>query len=128
MATNILALPLVAMTVDTVNNEDWIDTVTFLVDDGTENPPPLDLTGINFQMEVRPKLEGAEVVIDASTANGELAMGDYPNIGTLIIHVDNSKMRLLRVGQYVGDILANDDSYTRTAIQFTLNVAEGSTR
>jgi hypothetical protein len=128
MTTNILALPLVQMTVNTVNNEDWIDTVTYLVDDGTTNPPPLDLTGIHFQMEVRHKIDDAEVVIEASTDDGRLAIGDYPNYGTLIIQVDDSKMRTLRVGSYVGDILATDETYTRTAIQFTLNVDEGSTR
>jgi hypothetical protein len=58
MPTNILALPLVQLEVETGNNEDWIDSILFLVaPDDPDNPPPtapqLDLRGIDFEMEIR---------------------------------------------------------------------------
>jgi hypothetical protein len=80
-ATNLLAMPLVVMSVSTGTNEDWIDSILFLVDDGgdvQESFPQLDLTGIEFNMEVRRRAPDNEVVLRGSTKDGSLSIGD-PN-------------------------------------------------
>ena len=57
MATNILALPLAHITIEVANNEDWIDSLVFMV---IQSGPPLeqlDLSGIAFTMHPRRRPE-----------------------------------------------------------------------
>ena len=51
MATNLLAMPLVQLVVETGNNEDWVDSLKYVVDE--EDPDvQLDIREINFFMEI----------------------------------------------------------------------------
>lgn len=131
MTTNILALPLAAMVITTGTNEDWIDSMLFLVADGSGDPtlyPQLDLRGIHFQMMIRHHVDDVEVQIEASTTDGLLKLGDYPNYGYLIIAIDNDIMKERPPGAYVGDIVASDETFTRRVVTFDLNLVEGVTR
>jgi hypothetical protein len=126
MTTSILALPLAAAEIETGTNEDWIDSLLYLV--GDETGPQLDLRGIRFDMEIRHRAPDAEVVLTASTADGRIKIGEYPNFGYLIINVDNSEMLTKRPGEYVGDIVASDDTYTRRTVTIDLTLIQGITR
>jgi hypothetical protein len=128
MATNILALPLVRLTVETGTNEDWIDTLKYVVDDGSPDPPQLDLRGIRFRMEVRRRPEDHEVIISASTDDGTLTIGTSPDYGVLIFNIPDDIMKLKKAGVYVGDVLASDETFARVAIQIDLTVVEGITK
>lgn len=133
-ATNILALPLVQAVIDTGNNEDWVDTIQWLVDNGSSDPstmPQLDLRGLEFQMEIRRMTADAEVIIEASTWEGTLGIGAPPNYGFLIIYVPlASVMQYKEPGSYVGDIIAIDPTapFTRVCVQIELTIVQGVTR
>lgn len=127
--TQILSLPVVALTIQTGNNEDWIDAIKFVVDDGTDDPTEqLDLRGMSFEMEIRSNAESHEVVIAGSTEDGRLMIGEYPDFGFLIIAIEDDVMRTKRAGGYIGDIVARDSDYTRRCITFDLIVIEGVTK
>jgi hypothetical protein len=129
--TNLLAMPLVTMQVLTGTNEDWIDSIKYVVDDGGDDPelfPQLDLTGIVFEMEVRRQATDNEVVLRGSMADGTLAIGDPPNFGFLLINIDHEQMKVLRAGNYVGDIIGKDEDVIRRCVVFDLEVALGVTR
>ena len=130
MATNILAIPLVSITAQTSNNEDWIDAIKYLVlgAGAEETWPQLDLRGILFEMELRRRADDHEVVISATTDDGTLLIGGPPDYGYLIINVPAAHMKLLNDGSYVGDIVARADDHARVAVQITLTVAEGITK
>jgi hypothetical protein len=124
--TNLLAMPLVQMSVLTGNNEDWIDSILYTVD--VIDAPQLDLRGIRFDMEVRRQAPANEVVIRASTENATLAVGEPPNWGYLLINVPHDKMKIQSVGSYVADVIGTDEQYQRVVIQMTLEIVEGITR
>ena len=127
--SNLLAMPLVSMTVVTATNEDWVDSIMYLVDDGSGNPTlPLDLTGIMFTMEVRRQPPDNEVVIRASTLDGTLAIGAPPNVNYLLINIDHDIMKQLNAGSYTGDIVGQDDISVRRCIVLDLEIALGITR
>jgi hypothetical protein len=133
MATNILALPLAQMQVETGNNEDWIDSILYQVDpnDPLVLPadwPQLDLRGINFQMEIRHSPEDHEVIIEASTKDGTLAIGAPPNFGFLLINVPIHEMKAKFAGSYVGDITATVGDIVRVIVQMDLTILEGVTK
>ena len=131
MPTQILALPLATMSIKTGTNEDWFETLKYVVDDGSENVegmPQLDLRGIVFTMEIRRQAPDHEVVLSASTLDKRIVIGSPPDYGFLLVRIDNDVMKLIRAGGYVGDIVASDDQFTRVAIQFDLTLVEGITR
>lgn len=130
VTTNLLALPLLTLSIETGNSEDWIESVKYIVDTGDtdENKPQVDLRGIDFEMEVRRSSKGHEVVINASSEDGSIAIGEPPDFGYLIINVGFNEMRQLQAGQYVGDIRGKDDKYTRIVIQIELTIFDGITR
>lgn len=129
--TQILALPLVKMTIVTGNNEDWIDTFVFMIED--EYGPQLDLRGMDFDMYIRRRAGEHEVILHASTdrnstADGNLAIGAPPNVGYLIIYVPLAIMQYKFVGSYVGDIVARDDMFDRRCVDIDFSIVEGVTR
>jgi hypothetical protein len=124
--TNLLAMPLVSMQVNTGNNEDWVDSILYTVD--VTGAPQLDLRGIAFEMEVRRQPPDNEVVIRASTDDGTLAIGDPPNFGYLLISIPHDKMKIQGVGNYVADIVGIDAQHQRTVVQMTILIFEGLTR
>ena len=70
LTTNLLAMPQLVLTVTTGTNEDWIDSILYLVDMGGDDQstfPQLDIHGIEFLMEVRRRTSDNEVVFRAST-------------------------------------------------------------
>ena len=130
VTTNLLALPLVALTIETANSEDWIESIKYVVDTGDlpENLPQVDLRGIEFQMEVRRTAPSHEVVITATSEDGSIAVGEPPDFGYIIINVGFAEMKMLQAGSYVADIRGKDDKYTRVCIQIALTVFDGITR
>ena len=131
MATNILALPLVQILVSTGNNEDWIDSLKYAVEQsvGTiDDWPQVDLRGIDFEMEIRRLAESHEVIVNANSKDGTLAIGAPPNFGFLLIHVPYSEMKEKSSGSYVGDIRATADGNERIIVQIELDIFEGVTK
>lgn len=122
-------MPLVTMTVITGTNEDWVDSIKYLVA-GDEFPelPQLDLTGIAFLMEVRRTAPDTEVVLRASTEDGTLGIGAPPNFGYLMINIDHESMKIIRPGKYVADIVGQDDITVRRCVVVDLEVVFGITR
>ncbi len=130
VTTNLLALPLLSLTIETGNSEDWIESIKYIVDtgDSDENKPQVDLRGIDFEMEIRRSSKGHEVVINASSDDGSIAIGEPPDFGYLIINVGFAEMQQMQAGQYIGDIRGKDDRYTRICIQINLTIFDGITR
>lgn len=127
--SNLLAIPLVQLTVVTGNNEDWVDSIKFVIGTGSEpDPPQLDIRGIIFEMEVRREADDPEVVLGATTANNTLMVGSPPDVGYLIINIPYDDMRGMRAGPYVADIVGRDDFHTRVIIQIDLTITEGVTK
>jgi|SRR6187431_449103 hypothetical protein len=126
--TNLLAMPLAILKVETGTNEDWIDSLKYVVDTGEDDPPQLDLRGIAFEMEVRRRPEDHEVVISASTADGTLAIGDAPDFGFLLINIDKTVMEQQKANEYVADIVGIDVEFRRVVVQIDLTIFEGITR
>ena len=130
--SNLLAMPLVTLSVITGNNEDWISSVKYVVDDGSgvpaEDLPQFDLSGINFNMEVRRQAEDHEVVIRASSVNGEIAIGEPPDFGYLLINVPYEKVKNLNAQKYVADIVGIDEISQRRVLIINIDLAQGITR
>jgi hypothetical protein len=126
--TNILAMPLVELTIESSNNEDWIDSIVYLVDTGDPVPPELDIRGIIFEMEIRRSATEHEVVLVASTANGTLLVGTPPEVGHLLFNIPVTHVGALSANVYVGDIVARDSYYTRQIARIALTIVEGITK
>jgi hypothetical protein len=129
-ATNLLAMPLVTMTIAVSTNEDWVDSVKWVVDDGSPNAskPQLDLRGIAFEMEVRRAPPDHGVVLTASTDDGGLMIGVPPNFGFLIINIDVENMKVQQPGVYVADIVGKDIETHRVVATIALTINQGITR
>jgi hypothetical protein len=129
--SNILALPLVSMIVETGNNEDWIESIKYIVGpENIPNVPQVDLRGIRFEMEVRRSASDVEVVLRASTENGMITIGAQPDVGYLLWRIPLEDMKEVAVGNYVADILAKEDfrSIERVTVQIALTIREGVTK
>jgi hypothetical protein len=127
MATNVLALPLAHLVIEVANNEDWVDSLVYVVSE-TEPPEQLDLRGIAFEMHIRRQPEIHEIVLAASTLDRRLSIGSVPNVGHLIFFVPQDVMKGLWAGKYVGDIRARDANFERVAFTVELTILEGITR
>lgn len=130
VTTNLLALPLVDLIVQTGNSEDWIESILYVVEtaDTPDLYPQCDLRGIDFNMEVRRNTPAHEVVLRASTADGTIAIGEPPDFGYLVLNVGYDAMSMLSAGPYVADIRGTDERYTRICIQIDLTIFDGITR
>jgi hypothetical protein len=121
--TNILNLPIVILAIETSTNADWLDGLEY-----HDAPPPdgapIDLTGISFELEMRSSPPVATVVLHASTKNGLIRV--YANTWQLL--VPSQTMMLVPPGDYVFDVLARADGYTRNLVQATVAVNLGITR
>jgi hypothetical protein len=126
--SNILAMPLVRLQVETGNNEDWVDSIKFVVDTGAPELPQLDIRNIVFEMEIRREAGDHEVVLAASTVSGTIIIGAPPDFGFLILNVPLVDMNRMIAGDYVGDIVGHDGQYTRVIAQLTLTIFEGITK
>jgi hypothetical protein len=128
MPTNVLALPLANIVMEASNNEDWIDSLVYLVSDTGPPLEQLDLRGISFEMHIRRRPELNEIVLAASSLTQSLLVGSPPNYGHLIFYVPEVTMRGLWPGRYVGDVRASDASFQRINLTVELTVLEGITR
>jgi hypothetical protein len=126
-AVDVLALPLAHLVIEAANNEDWIDSLVYLVT-GSPGPAQLDLRGIAFEMHVRRRPQDNEVVLYGSTKDGGVTVGVAPNYGHLIFYVAQDNMRRVYPGRYVGDVRASNDRVERVCLTFDLTVIEGITR
>jgi hypothetical protein len=124
--SNLLAMPLVHLGIVTGTNEDWIDSIKFVVDE--PEFPQLDLRGISFGMEVRREASDHEVVLAASTENDTLRIGQPPDYGFLLINVPLVDMQGQIAGTYVADIIGRDELHTRVIIQIDLTIIAGVTK
>ena len=123
-------MPLVRIEVETGTNEDWVDSLKFLVDNGQPDDlkPQLDLRDIAFEMEVRRAAPDNQVVLSASTGDGSIAIGAPPDFGYLILNIDHENMMRIKPGAYVADIVGHDTPSRRVVVQIDLTVIEGITR
>lgn len=131
ITTNLFAIPLIQIIVETGTNEDWVDSLKFLVDDGSGNVdtmPQLDLRGITFEMEVRRSAVDHEVILSATIEDGKLSIGDPPDFGYLLIDVSNKEMSTQYPGSYIADIIGYDAQYQRRIATIDLTIVEGITR
>jgi hypothetical protein len=126
--TNLLAIPLVKLGIEAGNNEDWVDSIKYVVNTGALDPPQLDIRGITFEMEIRREAAAHEVVLSATTADGTLSTGAPPDVGFLIFSLPLVQMQSLAAGTYVGDVTGRDEQYTRVIAQISLTIIEGVTK
>ena len=127
--TNLFAMPLVSMSVQTGTNEDWISAINYIVNDSAGGfLSQLDLRGIRFEMEVRPTTPSHDVVITASTDDGTLTIGADPDCGFFLFHVPVIKMSMVFPGTYVGEVRGSDGFGMRRVIDVALEVVEGVVR
>jgi hypothetical protein len=126
VATQLLAIPRVEMTVEVFTNEDWLDALAYY--DLANNP--ISLAGIHFALEMRHAVEDATALISI-TNNPD----DDPTGGVIII-TDNkfaisvplSKMMRVPRGDYVFDAVGSADGLQRVIMTGTIAVIEGVTR
>lgn len=132
-ATDILSLPRVNVTIETSNNEDWLDILTYHAYDFYDPNNPvlgdqLDLRGFFFDMHLRREPRDREIIVEATTINQRLSVGAEPNVGSLIIHVPESIMQIKMPGRYVGEIRASKGDFTRVIVSIELMLRLGITR
>lgn len=121
--TNILFLPIVVLAIETQTNADWLDGLEYW-DDIPPVGNPIDLKGIQFEMEMRSSPPVATVVLRASTSNGLIRV--YANTWQLLVPAPT--MSLIPPGDYVFDLLGRADGYTRNLVQAQVAVNLGVTR
>jgi hypothetical protein len=127
--SNVLSLPLVNISFEVNNSEDWLDSIMYVVlnADGTPGPQ-MDLRGINFEMELRRSPPEHEVILQASSNLGTLTVGSPPDIGYLIWAIPLSTMQYILPGTYVGDVRASDDQFHRVCLTLDVIINQGITR
>jgi hypothetical protein len=124
--SNLLAMPLAQMDVQTGTNEDWIEAIKYVV--GVDTGPQLDLRGINFSMEVRRVASDHEVILQASTDDGKIAVAASPDYGFLLFFIPYQNMMAQLPGAYVADVVGTDDTHSRVVIRMDVTIIEGVTR
>src|SRR5262252_8266301 len=107
MPTNILYMPQVGMDMTVATNADWLDGLEYW--DLQTPPQPIDLSGIEFEMELRANPPAATVVLKATTDNGLIVV--YAN--TWQLRVPAPTMSLIFPATYVYDMLGVADGYIR---------------
>jgi hypothetical protein len=129
--SNVLALPLVQVSIVTGNNEDWVESFKFVVDDGSnsvDTMPQLDIRNMQFEMEVRRLAADNQVLLCASTEDLKLSYGVVPNYGFLLLNIPLSEMQQHSAGDYVADMVAKDEVFTRKCMSISLTIVQGVTR
>jgi len=122
MATNILYMPTVIMTMTAATNADWLDGLEYW--DQQTPPQPIDMGGIEFEMEMRTTAPAATVVLKATTDNGLIVV--YANTWQLIVPAPT--MSLIPPASYVFDMLAVADGRIRNIANGTVDIVLGVTR
>jgi len=122
-STNVLLMPIAILGIEVSNNSDWLDGLEYWSSED-ENADPLDLTGIDFDLNLRSSPPVATVMLRASTYNGLIKV--YANTWQLLVPA--TMMKTVLTGDYVFDMLARADGYTRNIVQATVTVIQGVTR
>ena len=120
-AIDVWELPLIDLQFEVGTNEDWVDSIELLDEDGVT---PLDLTGIAFRLQVRKTAPDHTVLIDASTAAGSLLVGN----GVVGLYVLEDTMHGVPPGDYVLDIVGEKAGRTARLATGTVKVLQGVTR
>jgi hypothetical protein len=122
MTTNILLLPRVELAAITGTNEDWLDGFAFFEDEAATLP--IDLGGIDFQMEVRHLPPDHTVVLQGKLADGTLLAVE----NTLMMNYPMISMSFLQPLDYVFDIVMVADWHQRVLASGLVTVTLGVTR
>jgi hypothetical protein len=126
MATQLLSIPLVNLTVQVFTNEDWLDALAYY--DLANNP--ISLLGIHFALEMRHAVEDATALIsitnnpDDDPVGGKIIITD----NQFAISVPVSKMLRVPRGSYVFDSVGTAEGLQRVVMTGTIAVIEGVTR
>ena len=120
-AIDVWQLPLIDLQFEVGTNEDWVDSIELLDEDGVT---PLDLTGISFRMQVRKTAPDHTVLIDASTTAGTMLVGN----GVIGLYVLEDTMRGVPPGDYVLDIVGEKAGRAARLATGTVKVLQGVTR
>jgi hypothetical protein len=127
--TNALAIPFAHVVMEAYTNEDWVDSLVYLVTDpGSEPYPQMDLRGIEFEIMLRRRPADNEIILGGSSLSGSLTVGAAPNYGHLIWYFSRDVMSRLWPGQYVGDVVASDPRLKRVVLTVDLTLIQGITR
>jgi hypothetical protein len=111
------------MIANTSTNADWLDGLEYM-SSADVSAVPIDLTGIDFEMDMRAAPSLATVVLRATTVNGLIRV--YANTWQFLIPA--SVMELVPPGDYVFDMLAHADGYTRNIVYAQVAILLGITR
>lgn len=90
-------------------------------------PAPVDLTGCTARMQARPKIESPTVLLDLTTANGGIVLGDA--LGTVEIKLTDEQTEAITWASAVYDleiVFANGD--VRRLLQGGITVSPEVTR
>jgi hypothetical protein len=107
-------------------NEDWLDTLAYYDVSGS----PIDLSGIDFQLEMRASAEDVTALINISNnpyddpADGKIGIVS----NQFAINVPISKMSRIPKGDYVLDAVGRADGMQRVIMNGTISVVQGVTR
>jgi hypothetical protein len=127
-----MMIPRFELSVETGNNEDWIDIIQYYWRaqflDYMVPDEQIDLRAFTFDMHLRREPRDREIIVEATTINQRLSIGAEPNIGTLCIYVPEHVMEIKIPGEYVGDIRARTKNFTRVIMNVTLTLRNGLTR
>lgn len=86
-------------------NEDWRDSISLVTNPGESDEAPYDLTGSSFAMQLRNVAESLRVVLDLSTDNGRIIIGDPETDGDLSIIVPQAVIDDIGPGIFIHDIV-----------------------
>ncbi len=63
---------------------------------------PIQLTGYTGRMQVRPSIESEDVVLELTTENGRMELGE--TTGDVVVYVDTTTMTNIESDRYVYDL------------------------
>jgi len=115
-------MPQVAMDMTVFTNADWLDGLEYW--DLQTPAQPIDLAGIELEVELRQSPPAETVVLKATTTNGLIVI--YAN--TWQFKIPATTMMLLPPATYVYDMLGVADGYIRMLASGGVTVIQGVTR
>lgn len=125
--TQILALPALSGAMTIVTNADFLQAWEFVVA-GSSPPVPIDLTGIDFRMQVRLASDLTQIGLDLGLGDGGLISGGAA--GTLTLWSPRAANAALAPGAWLADLLAEGDGLTINLFAggpMTVTVVQGVT-
>ena len=126
--TAILQLPPLAGSMTIVTNADFLQAWEFTLP-GSSPATPIDLTGIDFRMQVRLASDLTQIGLDLSLANGGLISGGAT--GLLTFWSPRAANAALAPGDWLADLVAEGDGLTIALFSsgpMTVTVLQGITQ